>query len=277
MAIIVNREVGKLSLSIGTSLAIEGIMGIHEGLVLQRPYPLYTADHIWINVRTLIRNIYGSMTKELKYNSQYVDYQETLFAEMHQIVDLINRETNGRAWVNFYYPSHRSLTSRYPHAALKNDNSKNGNALKEIERWIMDGSYTPMPFQVEQINLDINLQGVNKLLVLTHQTLDLLHIKGCSNIGLVESHTGVVKDSHRWYTKLKGCSKEPRIPFNHVTIQIFGDSGDELQPANIRLRSELIELAEKAKWTQNTSVTQMVRSANSLAKTELRELINMLA
>lgn len=277
MAIIVNREVGKLSLSIGTSLAIEGMMGIHDTLVLQKPYPLYTADHIWINVRTLIRNIYGSMNKELKFNSQYVDYQETLFAEMHQIVDLINRETNGHAWVNFYYPSHRSLATRYPHVTLKNDNSKNTLALKEIERWIMDGGYTPIPFHVEQINLDINASGVNKLLILTHQPLDLLHINGCNNVGLVESHTGVVKDSHRWYTKLKGCSKEPRIPFNHVTIQIFGDSGDELQPSNIRLRSELVELAEKAKWTQNTSVTQMVRSANSYAKTELRELINMLA
>lgn len=270
--IITDREVGKLLLSIGTSLAFEGIMGIHDVAIVQKPAPLYRADELWINIRTLLRNIYGAISKDTRKTLQYADYQETLFDEMRQIVDLAHRETNGKIWIKFYYPTHRSILTRYPHATLKSDNSANGIALREIERWVIDGSYNQPPYHVEQINLDINCANPY-MLILTHQPVDLLHIHGTLTVGLVESHTGVVKEAHRWYTKLKGCAKEPRIPFNAVTMQLFGDSGDEFQAAPLRYRTELITLADKQKWTQNTSVPMMMRSIQQHGSKELKDLV----
>lgn len=271
MAIISNRDTGKLPLSIGTSLAFEGIMGIHDSVVVQQPYPVFRVEEIWINVRTLLRNIYGSIKKDDRKFLQYSDYQATLFDEMRFILDELHR-TNPKLWVHFYYPSHRSLTTRYPNAMLKVDNSANSNALREIERWVMDGSFNIPPVTIEQINLDITTQHPN-MLILTHQPVDLLGIHNAQYVGLMESHTGLVKDRHRWYTKLKGCNKEPRVPFNAVTMQIFGDTGDAIQAAPLALRSEFIRVAETRQWTQNTTVNEMVRGVNATGNKELRDLL----
>lgn len=275
MAIISDRETGKLPLSIGTSLAFEGIFGIHETAVIQQPYPIFTVDEMWINVKTLIRNIYGSLKKDTIKRLQYRDYQETLYAEMSCIVDEVHRISNGKVWVRFYYPTHRSLLTRYPGATLKAETASRALTLKQIEQWVMDGTMVQPPFVIEQTNLDITANNP-RILILTHQPIDLLNIHNVHYVGLMESHTGLVKDRHHWYTKLKGGSKEPRIPFNAITIQIFGDSGDELQSAPIRLRHELIRVADQLKWTQNLTVSQMLRGIHIAGNPELKDLVKML-
>lgn len=275
MALISQRETGKLNLSIGTSLAIEGILGINDNLIIQKPYPIFKCDELWINVKTLIRNIFQSIPTKERERIQYSDYQETLYEELNSIVDLIHRETNGHVWIRFYYPSHRSIKSRYPNIQLRGTTSKNSLALAKIEQWVMDGSFNKPPHAIEQINLDIDAN--NQVLIMTHQPIDLLHIRNNTSLGLVESHTGLVKSSYQWYTKLKGCSREPRIPFNHITMQIFGDSGEEIQPANIRVRQELLNLSETDKWTQNTSVTNIITSVAKKGSDELKELVSMYA
>lgn len=275
MALISQRETGKFNLSIGTSLAIEGILGINSNLIIQKPYPIFKCDELWINVKTLIRNIFQSIPTKERERIQYADYQETLYEELKQIVDIVHRETNGHVWIKFYYPSHRSIKSRYPNIQIKGVTSKNSVALAKIEQWILDGSYVTPPFPLEQINLDIDAN--NQVLIMTHQPIDLLHIRNFTTLGLVESHTGLVKNSYQWYTKLKGCSKEPRIPFNHITLQLFGDSGDEIQPANLRVRQELLNLSETDKWTQNTSVANILSSVARKGSEELKELVSMFA
>lgn len=275
MALISQRETGKFILSIGTSLAIEGILGINSNLIIQKPYPIYKCDQLWINVKTLIRNIFQSIPTKDRERIQYADYQETLYEEFKTIVDVVHRETNGHVWVKFYYPSHRSLKSRYPNIQLKGVTSKSSIALSTIERWILEGNSVKPPFPIEQVNLDI--EANNQVLIMTHQPVDLLHIRNSSTAGLVESHTGLVKSSYQWYTKLKGCSKEPRIPFNQITLQIFGDSGDEVQPSSIRVRQEILNLAETEKWTQNTTAVQVITSVSRKGSDELKELVSMFA
>lgn len=275
MALISQRETGKFNLSIGTSLAIEGILGINSNLILQKPYPIFKCDQLWINVKTLIRNIFQSIPTKERERIQYADYQETLYEEFKTIVDAVHRETNGHVWVKFYFPTHRSLSSRYPNIQLKGITSKNSIALQNVERWVLEGNSVKPPFPVESVNLDI--EGSNQVLIMTHQPLDLLHVLNSTSIGLVESHTGLVKSPYQWYTKLKGCSKEPRIPFNHVTLQIFGDSGDEIQPASIRVRQELLNLSETEKWTQNTTLAQVITATARRGSDELKELVSMFA
>lgn len=275
MAIISDRDTGKLPLSIGTALAFEGIFGIHDTAVIQQPYPIYTADEIWVNIKTLIRNIYGSVKKDVLKTLQYRDYQETLYSEMLHIVDEVHRVSNGRVWVRFYSPTHRSLLTRYPGATPKSETNNRALTLRQIEQWVIDGTMVQPPYPIEPINLDITAKNP-KILILTHQPIDLLNIHNVTYVGLMESHTGLVKDNHRWYTKLKGGSKEPRIPFNAITIQIFGDTGDELQPAPIRLRHEMIEMADKLKWTQNLTVSQMVRAIQTNGSPELKDLVKIL-
>ena len=275
MALISQRDTGKFNLSIGTSLAIEGILGINDNIVIQKPYPIHICNELWINVRTLIRNIFQSIPSKERERFQYGDYLETFHEELKTIVDIAHRETSGLVWVKFYYPTHRSIKSRYPNIQLKGVTSKSSIALSKIEQWVMDGTFIEPPFPIEQINLDIVAN--DNVLIMTHLPIDLLNVMNHSKLGLVESHTGLVKSSYQWYTKLKGCSKEPRIPFNHITMQIFGDSGEEIQPANIRVRQELLNLAETEKWTQNTTTSAMITSVARKGSTELKELVSILA
>ena len=42
------------------------------------------------------------------------------------------------------------------------------------------------------------------------------------NVDLIETHTGVIKDRNKWYTKLSGKGMEC-IPFAKWSLQFFGD------------------------------------------------------
>ena len=57
------RERGQLPLSIGTSLAFESMLNTSE--IIKHDKPLYVGNgKVWINIKTLYRNIYGSVHRE---------------------------------------------------------------------------------------------------------------------------------------------------------------------------------------------------------------------
>ena len=62
-----SREKGQLPISIASSLAIESALGIMEsdepGYKPPASPPLLDYDAIWINLRTLFRNLHGSMNR----------------------------------------------------------------------------------------------------------------------------------------------------------------------------------------------------------------------
>lgn len=257
----INRETGKYPISIATSLAMEGLFGIHENIPPQPTPPVTNCDAVAVNARTIIRNILGSHDK---HSSQFitVDYVVNLLLdEVLTIKSILEIETQGRVQAFMYIPSYKFLKMRYPRAILKEPTTdKQIQAAKFeddcIELLLKRQGDIHVSFSV--VDLDITFNNEPRVFLITHLPVDLLHCKNIKSIALLESHTGIVKYSNQWYTKLKNGKDLYRIPFDVMSIQFFGDSGGMFTPYETKMRKVLLEIADKNQWTQVTTKSKIV-------------------
>lgn len=251
--IIANRAVGEYPLSIGTSLAMETL----------KPDSKYGS--LWINIRTLFRNIWDALDSEdrkllmenLKGNQAGFSKQvafaiaDTLEEELHRILQVNQGKLDK---VVLYHREYGDLLARFPKAFLvtpntviqKTRNNLMNNAIDEVLR-------RPIG---EKIDFDrgSQLKGEPvKALILTHYPVDLLSRTAFMQLRLIESYTGAIKTKSQWNTKLTDGKLMPRIPFNDFTIQIFGDGNVLFRSYPKAVRTAILELAEKYKWTTMTT------------------------
>lgn len=249
------RETGQIPVSIGTSLAIESILGIYPEKETNNP-AIRKIDDLWINVRTLLRNMIGAVPTEDKVSLDPNDLINSLKEEMVIIKDVIDKQSLNQVNTTFYICSFRSLLKDFKRAVLKFPKTERQKFIHAIEKHVVDF------FLKEEDNeffkkFDINIKTKSrKTLMLTHQPIDLLSRYGFIQLRLLESHTGNIKGPTEWTTKLTGGKNLTRIPFNKLTLQVFGD-GEMFSTFPMKLKKELIEIAEKEKWTFNTTMEKM--------------------
>ena len=87
---------GKFRLSIGTSLAIETLFGINDLVPASHPLPYTKYDYIFVNVRTLVRNLYGAVQKELKTTWNRDQYLREIVEELTILPEIINDNSKGK-------------------------------------------------------------------------------------------------------------------------------------------------------------------------------------
>lgn len=257
----INRETGKYPISIATSLAMEGLFGIHDNIPPQPTLPVTNCDAVAVNARTLVRNILGSHDKA---NSQFISVEyvvRLLLDEILTIKNILEIETQGRVQVFMYIPSYKFLKIRYRNAIIKEPTTEKqiaANKFEEdcIELLLKRQGDIHVSFSV--VDLDITFNKDPRVFLITHLPIDLLHCKDVKSVALLESHTGIVKYSNQWYTKLKNGKDLYRIPFDVMSIQFFGDSGGMFVPYENKMRKVLLEIAEKNQWTQLTSKNKIV-------------------
>jgi hypothetical protein len=97
-----------------------------------------------------------------------------------------------------------------------------------------------------------------KSLIMTHQPYDLLSYTHFNKLDLLESHTGILKPRHLWYTKYMSIMTEDMsiLPFHKKLLYIFGDR-TLIQPMNIKLRKTILELARNYNWTSMTTLDKV--------------------
>lgn len=257
----IQRETGKYPISIATSLAMEGLFGIHDNIPPQSTPPVTNCDAVAVNARTLIRNILGSHDKT---NSQFLTVEyvvKLLLDEILTIKSILEIESQGRVQAFMYIPSYRFLKMRYRNAIIKEPTTEKqikANKFEEdcIELLLKRQGDIHVSFSVT--DLDIAFNHDPRVFLITHLPVDLLHCKGVKSVALLESHTGIVKYSNQWYTKLKNGKDLYRIPFDVMSIQFFGDSGGMFTPYETKMRKVLLEIADKNQWTQLTSKNKIV-------------------
>ena len=246
-----NRAVGEIPLSISTSLAIESITGMAEGSDPKNPTVLKFKE-LWVNVRTLFRNVYGSISTDNRTQVDPELYGETMYNEMDVIRSVIGSVTNNTVKVVFYLPSYESIKRRFPNARWVGtstpkqafDFNTEINAINHFNALITED---------DVINIDVDLPGNGaKALLLTHYPIDLLSRYKFSGLALLESHTGTIKPPILWYTKLRNGRDLKVIPFDKMTLQLFGDSA-MFSPMPIKIRRHLIAIGEKCKWSPATT------------------------
>lgn len=272
--IFAEREVGQFPLSIATSLAIEGALGIMKeddarGVKQDSANPpIKEYQHLWVNLRTLFRNIHGSMKREAADSLDVNALSEMLLIEATTLASVVHARTQRRVSVFFYACTYKSLASFYPHANFKETLTDKQRIYAGFESSSVE-ALLKLPHEllnIETFNMTISPQGsFEHVAVMTHYPVDLLEMKGVRDIGLLESHTGVIKTKYQWYTKLKNGKELVRIPFDRMTLQLLGDSAGMFSAYPPAFRKKLLEIAEKHQWNQRTTRDRIMLTI-SLAK-----------
>lgn len=259
------REKGNLPISIASAMAIEALLGesTAENASKSNTPPILKYDTIWINLRTLYRNLHGSMDRKI-FEKIHIDKQANeLYTECLVIQAAIQEATHGKTKVLFYACTHRSLMSFYSKALIKEDKTPLQKEYSSMEKRVIErlASMHETTKDYEFLKLDVALRSPypqQKVAIMTHIVVDLLELKNVSDIDLLESHTGAIKGKKLWYTKLKGDAEMQRIPFDRATLQFFGDKFGMFIPVQKDFREIVLEMAKKENWTQATTRSRML-------------------
>lgn len=251
------REMGAIPISIGTSLAIESALGILPDQETDKPF-INDYEAVWINVRTLYRNLIGAIDHTSRSTLIYKDLVDAINNEMQIIESTFSHSTKGRVNVTFYVCSYASVSRRFPHAGHKHPNTplqKENFALEQLTIRALTESHPNHDYR----EFDVDFDGVQQnTLIITHYPIDLLNRYKFKMLSLLETHTGAVKSPGRWYTKLHTVSGVS-IPFDRMTLQIFGDN-ILFSPVPMAIRRAILRIAEANKWTAVSTKELIVKS-----------------
>lgn len=262
---LLNRATGQLPVSIATSLAIESLLGIHPDIPVKTP-PIEQYQELWINLRTLVRNILGSLESNARKNITPVEVKDILLEEMQYITNEV--KSKGIREV-VYYASDLNL-SKYKYAKqrlIHTDRQRHEDMIigKSIGLLLKQANdYPNDTYEVKRFSLSLKPTRNNtKTVIITHQCIDLLAYRSFKSLTLLESHTGAFKDRDRWYTKYYNGNELNQIPFTEKLLQVFGDK-ETFSPLDPKLRKAILEIAEKYRWTPLTTEDKINYGINSM-------------
>lgn len=269
----VERELGELSVSIGTSLGIEGYFGTHPN---QTPIPpsAKQLNNVWINVRTLVRNYFAAFTSDNLKKITLDQAISELIQEMETLGSWFAGQRNGRDQVTFYHAPLDDIKWMFPgakHRRPKTEKqhfihhleSKTVEALMEHTTGVLTIIRRPPPTSI-------------KVAVMTHHPHELLWRPLFDLMYLLESHTGKLKGFGEWYTKLNTVRREDNIPFNSTMLQIFGD-GTLFDGQPKKMRDEVKQIALTRKWSAITTNEKLNDDIRRYGSGELSTLVKQLA
>lgn len=242
-------------LSIGTALALETILPMtkepyDKNRVIPPKPDMAIYDRTLISLRTLLRNIIQAYPN----NHPKLRKPDFLKTEMLVEMDYINNLfTNNNLISPSYYYSDYALNTNNIFNLKTNDKIKYDNYLiKEILNKINRKLFYSFKLDIET--------GFKSILMLSHIPFDLLSYNKYIRLDLLESHTGIIKDRRKWYTKYYQLPKEDMsiLPFNATLLSIMGDKY-LIQPKSLILRREVYEVAMEKKWNSLTNEASVIR------------------
>jgi hypothetical protein len=267
----IDREMGKkLPLSIGTSFAIEGLLGIHEGNPHQ-PSGHKGITALWINIRTLVRNYREAVKTANRDRIRYDEAAINILTEMQAIPEIL-RQANRNIEVVYYHQAIEDIKQQFANANFKAPKTDLQHAAATYE------TLTIRLLLAECANAKLPVQQIRRqptpshsvAAILTHYPKDLFW-KGCfERLFLLESHTGRLKTYVDWYSKLNGIKSDNPVPLNEFTIQVFGDSY-LFDGQDQKIKTELKELARVRRWNGTTSTGKVTSDILSIGSVLLKE------
>lgn len=259
-----DRMLGQYPLSIATSLAIESANGVHPEIVVSKA-PIVGYQQLWVNVRTLFRNLLESIDKQYVNGVMPDDLAHAISDEMDTIVSLINESSRGTCKVVFYFSNYRNMEGKYrnPAVAIRRDTTEKQLAYRAIHNNTMKLLLQLRQHDIVGVEHLVHPTDRPRALIVTHYAYDLLAHPKFERLALLESHTGKIKERAQWYTKYYNGKELVFIPFNEAFLQVFGDK-ETFHPSDIKLRKELIALAQKNKWTALTTHDKLMYNMDQL-------------
>lgn len=257
------REMGELPVSIGTSFSLQGLYNTFPDRTPEKVLPASKGEVLYINLRTMLRNIFNATASDKVIHVKPKDYVVALKDEIKDINSFIEHQEH-KLKLFFYLPTYASLHKEFGKTAeLRELTTDLQKAKLEVEKKVFSiieeelKLLEPERRYINIIDMEILAAERQRAFLLTHLPIDLLYAKGFSNVLLLESHTGKVKAENEWYTKFSAETTE-RIPFNKGTLVFFGDSGGMFKPQHHKARKAVSEIADKYKWTYQTTKDRML-------------------
>jgi len=258
--ILSERAVGPdTPISVATGIAIDSALGRLEEAKDEKA-PVLDRDMLLVNVSTLFRNLMGAIPTEKRGFVNPYTAAEALANEMRVIEAVIAEGSEGRCAVLFYLCSYKSLYRSFTKGLPKISNTviqKNYDAMEFSTLGELQDSIVSKP-PIQKIDVKFPWTG-GKVLLLSHYPVDLLNRYNFSAMSLLESHTGAIKPPQVWYTKLQAGKDLEVIPFDRMTLQMFGDN-IHFSPMPIKIRKLLYNIATKNKWTPVTTKDMVIHS-----------------
>ena len=267
----VDREVGALPLSIGTSLAIEGLLGTHPGKPHQ-PSGHRGITALWINIRTLVRNYREAFSKENIGRIKFDVAALSVLTEMQAIPEII-RQANRDIKVVYYFQPTEDINQQFPKASLKKaktDTQFEVEAYAQVTLRLLLAECNNEKINVVQIRRQPPTNHDTTALI-THYPKDLFWKNCFGRLFLLESHTGRLKTYVDWYTKLNVVNSDSLVLFFVFTIQVFGDS-HLFNGQDRKMRAELKELAKVKRWNGTTSYERVAADIKHFGSIALKKL-----
>jgi len=250
------RTVGQYPISIATSLALEAAFDIYPDRPPLGKQPIFDYDELWINLRTLYRNLIGSLDKDAAKAVHPEELAEGLMDDIEMINSIITTETNRKVSVVFYYCNYSDLEFHFKHSTIRMDNTDKQKEYTLIHnrtiKLVLDKQKQSQSNLIRVFDLKFQVDRLKRVLLLTNYAIDLLNLKSFSHLTLLESHSGHLKEKSQWYTKFSDSKELAQIPFRADMLQVFGDS-TIFRPMDIRLRRDIIDLAKKYNWSSITT------------------------
>lgn len=265
------RDKGQYPISIGTSLALEGALGVYPERP-ESPPPLRQYDEVWINVYTLFRNLGSAIKKEAMQTLLPDELLPGLVEDMCGAAQVLE-SAQPHLQVVFYMNDYRDLAKVYPKAKLKEPSNVWQEMLQDLEQATLKLLVQHRPdVTLKSYKLTITEQH-GKALMLTHLPVDLLNRYRFSKLDLLESHSGKIKPPPLWHTKLTPKDDMERMPFNAFTLQVFGDHATQFHPQPLPLRRAVVELSKDHRWTPITTVDKIQANINTLTDNDLKQAL----
>jgi hypothetical protein len=272
----VNREIGQYPISIGTSLALEGLFGIHPNQPKHQPVAS-KFTHLWINIETLVRNLYASCSKEMLATITVDQAFEWIMDELYQIQEVVKEHPRSDIAPIFYYDIKDELRWVYPKARWREPTTERQQYLANIETLTCDAVIRGIEdnqYPITYIKGKPDKQAINVAL-LTHSSHQLLWRFKFNHLVLLESHTGKLKSPGDWSSKLKGISGDDHLPFTPFTLQVFGD-GNLFSGEDTAIRREVKQIATTSRWTKITTTDKIKTDIANKGSPQLKEIYNKL-
>lgn len=256
------RTLGTFPLSVATSLAIESAVGIHPDLPTPRVMPIRQYKELWVNLRTLYRNIVSAMSKDIAASIHAVEIAQIMLEEMHIVPDVLQHQSGQPVKVVYYFNNMKYLVGKYPEASLRLDNTPRQqqftHTLGEVMKLLL------MHHKDMIVLFDDKPPGNQvETLIITHIAYDLLWANSFGSLTLLESHTGKIKTKPLWYSKYYTGKELSQIPFTEELLQVFGDT-ETFHPLDVGLRKAIIELAARRSWSSLTTRARIVEGIGEL-------------
>lgn len=258
LRLVATRECGRYpNISVGTSLAIEALVDLKMS---------ERFNVLGVNLRTLVRNFYGSHETETANSIDPRDVAVVLMDEITAISDAI-----APMQLLVYHADYRNLRGALPNVTKREPSTDKAIAVHTRDRITCElllknkdlNCYTTTGWAIEP-----PFRG--KILILSHYPVDLLSRSSFLSMHLLESYTGVVKEPSEWYTKITKGKEMGCIPFNRFSLGLFGDNGVLIEPAPLNVRRAVLELAKTKNWTTVSNINEILEDLSSLSDSEIR-------